>query len=291
MSHDRSRLLLGLLLLYLFGRGLQPFFGQVPPIVIVLLHVVPPAVFALFHGAALYGWRGMFVFAALCLGVASFFESLSLRTGFPFGHYHFTVLMGPKLFQLPILLALAYLGMGYLSWIVALAILDLRNGPLSGTRLLWAPLLAATIMTAWDFAMDPVWADIDRAWVWHNGGPFFGVPVSNFFGWLLTAYVFYQAFTFYERKEKAPVERPANHWRLSIVFYAASALGNLLVVAPASMQGVFVDATGRAWMIANILWACRIVSLLIMLPFSFVAYARVLKPKPQQAIALDIAAE
>jgi uncharacterized membrane protein len=52
------------------------------------------------------------------------FESLSLRAGFPFGHYRFTNLMGPKLFDLPILLALAYVGMGYLSWILALVILE-----------------------------------------------------------------------------------------------------------------------------------------------------------------------
>ena len=32
--------------------------------------------------------------------------------------------MGPKLFDLPILLALAYVGMGYLSWILALVILE-----------------------------------------------------------------------------------------------------------------------------------------------------------------------
>jgi hypothetical protein len=29
-----------------------------------------------------------------------------LRTGFPFGHYYFTDVMGPKIFQLPVLLLL-----------------------------------------------------------------------------------------------------------------------------------------------------------------------------------------
>lgn len=66
----RSPLLLGLLLLYLFGRGLQPFFAYVPELGIVLLHIVPPAVFALLHGTQLYGRRGIVVFAALCLAIA-----------------------------------------------------------------------------------------------------------------------------------------------------------------------------------------------------------------------------
>lgn len=182
--------------------------------------------------------------------------------------------MGPKFLQLPILLALAYLGMGYLSWIVALAILDLRDRPLSQTNLIFAPLLASVVLTAWDFAMDPVWAGIDHAWVWQNGGPYFGVPVSNFFGWLLTAYGFYQTFAFFERKKKRSVGAPPNYWRLAIVFYAVSAVGNLLVIAPASMHGVFIDHTGRTWMVSEILWASRLASLLLMLPLSLVAYLK-----------------
>jgi uncharacterized membrane protein len=65
------------------------------------------------HGARIYRLRGNFLFATLCLGVGTFFESVSLRTGFPFGHYRFTGLMGPQLFGLPILLALVYVGMGF----------------------------------------------------------------------------------------------------------------------------------------------------------------------------------
>ena len=45
-------------------------------------------------------------------------ENLSIATGFPFGHYEFLALMGPKLFRVPILLGLAYIGMAYVSWIL-----------------------------------------------------------------------------------------------------------------------------------------------------------------------------
>jgi len=40
-------------------------------------------------------------------------------------------------------------------------------------------------MTAWDLSMDPVWAEIYHAWVWRDGEAYYGVPISNFFGWLL----------------------------------------------------------------------------------------------------------
>ena len=274
MKNEHYRfLLLILLFLYLAARILQLFAGRVPSLLIVILHVIPPALFAVIHGVRIYHSRGMLVFATLCLGVGSLFESLSLRTGFPFGHYRFTELMGPKLFDLPILLALAYVGMGYLSWVLGLVILGCQNGPLSGKTVVLLPLAASFVMTAWDLSMDPVWADIDHAWVWRDGGSYYGVPTSNFLGWFLTVYIFYQLFALYLRN-RVSIPSRTGHWRLAILFYAASAAGNLLVVAPFSLGGVFMDAAGKRWMIPDILWASRLVSILLMLPLSLIAWVR-----------------
>jgi len=84
-------------------------------------------------------------------------------------YYKFTDLMGPKVFDLPILLALAYMGMGYLSWVLAVVILDCQNEPLSGRKIVLLPLAASFVMTAWDLPWDAVRADIDHAWVWRDG--------------------------------------------------------------------------------------------------------------------------
>ena len=276
MKNNLSRLLLStLLLLYLIGRILQLFAGRVPNLIIVAFHVIPPALFVVLHGTRIYRLRGVLVFTGLCLGVGIFFESMSLRPGFPFGHYRFTDLMGPKIFDLPILLALAYLGMGYLSWVVSLAILGATNQPLSGRRIFLLPLMASIVMTAWDLSMEAVWADIDHAWVWRDGGSYYGVPISNFFGWLLTVYVFYQLFALYLRNRETVPSR-TSHWLLALLLYALSALGNLLVIA-SPQGGVFVDATGKRWMIQNILWTSRLISIFLMIPISLIAWFRLLQ--------------
>lgn len=259
--------------MFLAGRILQLFAGRVPNLLIVTLHVIPPALFALAHGARIYRLRGILVFVALCLSVGTLFESVSLRTGFPFGHYRFTGLMGPKLFEMPVLLALAYVGMGYLSWVLAVVILDCENEPLSGKKIVLLPLAASFVMTAWDLSMEAVWADIDHAWVWRDGGSYYGVPVSNFFGWFLTVYIFYQLFALYLGNRPIIRSQPS-HWRLAIWFYAASAAGNLLVVAPSSMGGVFVDAAGKHWTISSILLASRLVSIFLMLPPCLIAWVK-----------------
>jgi hypothetical protein len=107
--------LLTLLFLYLLARILQLFAGRVPSLLVVIFHVIPRPFRCDTWDAHLpftrYPWL---VFATLCLGAKTIFESMSLRTDLTCGYYRFTNLMGPKLFDLPILLALAYVGMGYL---------------------------------------------------------------------------------------------------------------------------------------------------------------------------------
>jgi len=278
MKNDQGRLWLStLLLLYLIGRILQLFAGRVPNLIIVAFHVIPPALFAAIHGARIYRLRGILVFTGLCLGVATFFESASLRTGFPFGHDQFTNLMGPKISGLPVLLALAWVGMGYLSWVVSLSLLGGENKPLSGRRIVLMPLVASFVMTAWDLSMEAVWADVDHGWVWLNGGSYYGVPIGNFFGWFLTAYVFYQLFALYIRNRETIPSR-TSHWSLAILFYALCALGNLLMIAPSSLGGVFVDATGKRWMIPSILWTSRLVSIFLMIPPSLIAWFKISNP-------------
>jgi uncharacterized membrane protein len=197
----RIYFLWGMLLVYALARFCQLYADRLPMLLIVVLHVIPPALFALAHGSALYRRQGIAVFAAFCLGFGALAESVGLRTGFPFGRYYFTSVMGPKIFQLPVLLALAYLGIGYVAWILALLILGCVDKPVHGTRALTLPLLASLIMVAWDLSMDPNWSTLHHAWIWQDGGSYFGVPISNFFGWFLTVYLYYQAFTLYSRSK------------------------------------------------------------------------------------------
>ena len=239
---------------YLLARITQLWAERLPPLYIVVLHVVPPALFAVVHGSIVYSRKSILVFTAFCLGFGAFFESLSLRTGFPFGHYYFTSVMGPKVFGLPVLLVFAYLRIGYCSWILAVLTLACREENGGGWRLVATPALAAFIMLAWDVAMDPQWAAIDHAWVWLDGGAYLGVPFSNFFGWLLTAYLIFQAFALYCRAQ--PARRFASRrgfWQAPILMHTICAAGNLLIRVFPTTPAIFVDAAGREWYTASIL--------------------------------------
>jgi putative membrane protein len=272
---SRQVLLWGTLITYALGRVSQLYADRLPTLLIVILHVVPPAIFALVHGGVVYGRRGIAIFAVLCLGVGGLMESLSLRTGFPFGHYYFTGVMGPKLFQLPVLLVLAYLGMGYASWVVTLLILRYRGKALAGARVVAAPVVASFVMVAWDWSMEADWSTVDRAWVWRDGGAFFGVPLTNFVGWYLTTYLFYQAFAWYcWSKRVATKGLGRSFWRTAIWLYAVCALGNLLVLRLPMAPAVVRDATGRAWNTMEILAVGGAISAVVMGTMALVAWLR-----------------
>ncbi len=263
------------LIVYAQSRICQMYPERISIQFIVLMQVVPPAVLALVHGSILYGVRGMAAFAALCLGVGAACESLSLRTGFPFGHYYFTGVMGPKILQVPILLVLAYLGIGYCSWVLGVLILGYRNRALAGSGVVAVPLLAAFIMLAWDLSMEAIWSTLDRAWIWRDGGSFYGVPVSNFLGWYFTAFLFYQAFALYCRETPLkPSPSSPSYWRTAVLCYGVCAFGNLFIFREGLFPPAVTDASGKQWSTMDILIACTLVSVLAMGSMVLLAWHR-----------------
>ena len=142
--------------------------------------------FALLH--AWMAWGGLRAGALLALtAVLSWaFEAVGVATGWIYGPYHYTELLGPRLAGVPLLIPVAWFMMSYPSLVMARALLRPRAAH-SAWRLAG---LAAVVMTAWDLVMDPLMARIGF-WVWELEGAYFGVPIQNFFGWLLTTFTFF----------------------------------------------------------------------------------------------------
>lgn len=254
---------------YAIARILEIFPGSIPQTAIVALDVLGALAFALVDGARGYGLRGIVVFAGICVVVGNVVENLGVATGFPFGHYSFVNLMGPKLWHVPVLLGLAYIGMAYVAWRVAGAI----AGPVSfaGARVLALPLLAAAIMTSWDVAQDPVWATVLHGWVWRDGGPWFGVPVSNYLGWYGTVLLIYLLFAVYLRKSGDAAKGSAGP---ALLFYAVCAAGNVMQILPRQAVGVVADPTGKLWQVGDITRASALVSIFVMGGFAVVGWMR-----------------
>ena len=264
--------LVPILALYGAARILEIVPNPLPHIAIVALDVLSAMAFALVHGARQYGLRGILVFSGICIVVGNVIENCSVITGFPFGHYYFAGLMGPKLFNVPVLLGLAYIGMAYVSWTLARLIAGSARTQASAQNLLTLPLVASFIMVAWDLAQDPVWGTVLHGWVWRDGGPWFGVPISNYLGWYLTVFLIYLLFALYLRRRPATASRASS--RAAILFYALCALGNVLQMIPTPNPAEVRDPTGKLWRVADITAASALVSIFAMGGFAVCAWVR-----------------
>jgi uncharacterized membrane protein len=130
-------------------------------LMVTILQLAIMVAFALLHGGLRYGAQGIAAFAVICLVVSILFENLGVATGFPFGHYFYTDALGPKLFYVPLLIAPAYLGVGYMAWVLATVLVgDVKRAadPLSTFA---TPFIASFIMVLWDFALDPTASTVE----------------------------------------------------------------------------------------------------------------------------------
>ena len=209
------------------------------------------------HAALFYGWKDALVLLAICLVITFTMENIGAATGFPFGRYHFEV--GSDLIHLgiiPIIVGPLWFGMGYLSWIVAGTLLGGTDRRLSGKiELVALPIVAAFVMTQWDVVMDPPEATISRAWIWHDGGAHFGVPLSNYLGWLLTSWLFYQAFAVYLNRQRKASPRTAEQRRAlrlaAILLYLCSGLTDMTPWI-IGQSGEVVDAASHLWRVEDL---------------------------------------
>ena len=227
--------------------------------------------FGLLHGAATYGWRGILFFLVVCLGVSNAFENLSILTGFPFGWYHYSDAMGPKLLLVPVLIGPAYFGVGYLSWTLARAILGDEDTRLAGLLSFATPAIASFIMVSWDLTIDPMMSTITGSWVWHYGGSYFGVPVSNFLGWYLTVYAFFQSFTLYARRRGATTTKGSGYWTTSLFAYTSIIVAPVLSLLLGTEPTTLTDPVGHIWQAQDIHSVAALVCLFTALPFWLLA--------------------
>ena len=113
-------------------------------------------------------------------------ETIGVVTGLPYGTFYYGDALGPKLFGLvPYLLPISWapLVLG------AVAATAPRAGYQRGAmRVLAWVVRSAVLLALIDGVLDPGAASLGF-WVWPEGGPYYGIPLSNYLGWLLSGAV------------------------------------------------------------------------------------------------------
>lgn len=237
--------------------------------VIPAISIVVPTVFAFLHGSRRLGWPTMLAFFGIAFVVSWCMESLSIATGFPFGHYHYTDKLGPKLGTVPLLIMPAYFAMCYVSWNLAHIVLNKFEHRADSLQRFAVPVVSAFIMVMWDLCMDPSRATMAQAWIWHDGGSYFGVPFVNFLGWYLTVYLIFQILALALHRQQArrdPARNGDNRretWHLNTAFYFATFI-EFPAMAGLAVDRPLTDAAQVVWSSRAMLESLGLVSLFTM---------------------------
>lgn len=191
-------------------------------------------ILAVLHGTERYGKKNILIFFLITWAVSFSFENLSIATGFPFGFYHYSPSLG--LLNVPLIIIFAYFSIGYLAWMLAHVLTGQYMRKLEGKQIFIVPFIAAFLMVMWDLTVDPISSTLQGLWVWTTPGAYFGVPISNFFGWFLVVYLFFQIFALYlSRYDSIMAEKDSKlsnkpYWGEAAAIYGITALGTILSV-------------------------------------------------------------
>jgi putative membrane protein len=171
--------------------------------------IVMLLLFSLWHASVALGVRLALAFFAITTVTSWIFEEIGVVTGLVYGPYHYTSTLGPWLGSVPVLIPLAWFMLIYPSYVVANLIVDGWPVGTPGGRghLVRLALVGALVMTAWDLVVDPILTGPTvGAWVWERGGPYYGVPLQNFLGWIATTFTVY---LLYRSVERRSIPQPA----------------------------------------------------------------------------------
>ena len=235
---------IGFLLLFVYSTIIQPILENS-----ITLYEFPGGVgtktifmlfFSLFHAWYLIGWKKTIIFFVITAAVSWGYEQVGVETALIYGKYHYTDFLGEKLGHVPIIIPLAWFMMIYPSYIIANMIFSGKALVVQNkiSKIILLSLLSAVIMTVWDFVVDPYLSGPTvQAWVWEEGGAYFGIPVHNFFGWILTTFTIYLLYRIFETKSK-PFEGKFRNavLVLPVLAYGLMLIANLMPGQPPDLR-------------------------------------------------------
>ena len=231
-------------------------------------------VFAFVHVWVGYGWKGAAaLFAAgYVLGFAA--ECTSIHTGFPFGFYDHTDVLGMKLAKVPLFIPFGFFAITYLAWCIARLIVE--DG--RGRSMLWTPIVTGLIATSFDVATDAIGATVYGHWIYRHPTGIFGVPLTNYLGWILTTWAIGLAFSLIApRFERTPPMADKSFWAQPPAFWAIAALQfplSYYVLGFGADSTEVVTRGAQSWRVADIYEGSVISALTVMLPAPLMALAR-----------------
>lgn len=212
---------------------------MVAPLAVVNLVLV------ILHAMKMLGLKPALRMVVVSIVIAYVLEEIGVHTGMIFGRYYFTPLMGPKLDVIPIAIFCGWVALIYISWVVTNLLIDGSPLPTSHTTymIIFKAIVGALVITTFDLVADPIGAK-NGWWVWLDGGAYFGVPIQNYVGWFIVAFVTYLVIGYQLKLKSAPP------LELSSVGVRRLSIAPLVIYGLSGLAFMFINFDGKLGLIS-----------------------------------------
>jgi putative membrane protein len=200
---------------------------------------------SLVHATVHRGLAGFGLVGIVVPAIALAAEALAVRTGIPFGDYEYTDVLGWQIWDVPVVVPLAWAMMAYPAYAAATKL---------ATRRWYVAVVGAWALMTWDLFLDPMMVELG-AWTWNDDGLALGsipeVPLQNFLGWFVVGLVVTWVLTWLPRTH-ATIAQPIT---LFLWTYVSSILAfvfffdrvEVAVVGGIAMGFVAIPLLWRLW--------------------------------------------
>jgi len=184
-------------------------------------HILFGAAAMFAYGVYAIGFRKTIIFFLCAVPISLGSELIGTSTGEPFGNYAYTNFLGYKVLgHVPYSIPLSWFYVGFATALIGYEIA--RRLPFD-PRWLTAVTTGAALLVVWDLVLDPAMAHDSltvKFWEWGQTGPYFGMPLQNFAGWGLTAFLFMAVARLLWRRDPADGGPIRDVWFPVAVYYA-----------------------------------------------------------------------
>ncbi len=140
-------------------------------------------------------WSAKFIAYITAVGLAGYgVEVLGVHTGVIFGEYQYGATLGPKVFDVPLMIGVNWMVLVYATGVVV--------GSFVKQPILRAAL-AASLMVLLDVFMEP-FAIASDMWSWAENT----IPVQNYIAWWIISFILLLPLSYFFQKAKNPLAAP-----------------------------------------------------------------------------------
>tara|TARA_B100000073_G_scaffold343278_1_gene347781 strand:- start:38 stop:865 length:828 start_codon:yes stop_codon:yes gene_type:complete len=150
------------------------------------IQVLLGSIFFIIHGALVWSFFNIVIFLIITIIISLIYEIIGSKIGYVFGgkyHYNKDNTPGYIIFGIPVLIPIAWFGIIYMCINFCYYITNIRFPFEDSINYVFIILTSFFVMLL-DLVLDPLAVD-EKRWSWELPGVYYGIPILNFFGWLL----------------------------------------------------------------------------------------------------------